>query len=524
MNDQSDFQHLLRVARRRWAWLLFIPILCSGLAYFAATRQSDVYQASADIRIVGSDIVTDVALITSQEVNSEARSRLEDSLDDIISVDASTIGDTELARITVRATTPQAAALAANEWASSFADIRNEGQTADLRAELDGLLQASDLLLPQIIDVEDQIAVLEAVETPTDAQRADLADLRSRQSLLDAQQRDLVDRATAIQTQLITAPVIVTTTNEANEPRRPTEPKPVQQALFGLIGGLFLGVLAAALAEMFDDRIWEPRQLSSATGGLPVLASVPSIGRSGRHSLSPITAAVPQHPASEAFTLLGRTLRHDESLRSYPVIMLTTASPSEGRSVVASNLAFVFARLGERVLLVEMDFRSKGQGPNYDIDRSRGLTDMLENDVDFDDLAVPINGAGPGSLFVLPSGPEPVDPTELAASSAMAKALVDMRNRFDRVVIEAGPVLLGTTAVSIAQQVDGLCLAVRYQATHARDVERALSRLDQVGVTQMGVVISDAPDDSLFVRSHSRSMLDDRVEAEVPYQRDNLAR
>ncbi len=515
MNDQSDFQHLLRVARRRWPWLVFIPLICSALAYGAAARQDDVFRATSEIRIDGTDIATDVELITSQEVSAEAKNRLGDVADDVLSVDASTIENTQLASITVRATRPESAALAANVWATAFADVRNDGQTADLQVELKGLLDAADLLLPELIEVEGQITALEAIVEPTNENKADLADLRSRQSLLESQQRDLVDRATAIQTQLVTAPTIITTTNQATEPRQPTEPKPLRQALFGLFGGLFLGVLAAGLAELLDDRIWEPGHLAAATGGLPVLASIPPIGRAGRNSRDPVTASTPQHPASEAFGMLGRTLRHDEGVRVFPMIAATSASPDEGKSIVASNLAMVFARLGESVLLVEMNFRDKGQDLPFDIDRTRGLADAIASDMSPTDFVVPIVGSGPGSLSVLPAGVAPVNPSDFAASPKVAETLRKLRSEFDRIIIDAGSLLVGTEAVSIAEQADGVCFVVRYQETHARDIERALSRLDQLGVVKMGVVICDAPDESFFMGQPSRSLVTTRSESGV---------
>ena len=482
------------------------------MAFGVATRQADVFQATAEIRIDGTDIATDVALITSQEVNAQARTQLGDAAADVISIDASTIGDTKLASIVARATSPESAALAANVWAASFASVRNEGQTAELRTELQGLLDAADLLQPELLQVEEQLATLQAIAEPTDNDRTQIASLRSRQSLLESQQRNLVDRATTIQTQLVTAPVIVTTTNQASEPRRPAEPKPLRQALFGLFGGLFLGVLAAALAELLDDRIWEPDDLASATGGLSVLASIPPVGRAERGSRDPVTASSPQHPASEAFGMLGRTLRHDEGARLYPMLAATSASVNEGNSFVASNLAMVFAHLGENVVLVEMNFRDSSQGLPFDIDRTHGLADAVESDRSPMDFVIPIVGSGPGTLSVLPAGVTPINPSNFAASPKVADALQKLRSEFDRVIIDAGSVLVGTEAVSIAEQADGVCFVVRYQETRARDIERALGRLDQLGVFKMGVVICDAPDESFFVGQQSRLPATNRSE------------
>lgn len=507
MNEQTDFKHLLRIVRRRWAWLVIVPIICSAVAFTLSSRDAKVYQASAEIRIDENDIATDVALITSQEVNSEARSRLGDSAVEVLSVDTSTIGDTQLARITARATTPETAAEAANVWAEAFADFRNDGETADLRTELDGLLSAADLLLPELISIDDQITVLEAVEEPTDEQRAELADLRSRESLLLAQQRDLVDRATAIQTRLITAPVVVSTTNSANVPNNPAEPKPVRQALFGLFAGLFLGALAAALAEFFDDRVWEPRDLVAATGGLPVLASVPPVGRHGGDRSLPVSAGAPQSAASEAFGMLGRTIRHVEDLESYPVIMTTSAAPDEGSSDVAANLAVVLARQGARVLLLEMDYRTKRDRPFFDIDRSTGLSDAIADDREANEYVVPTTiSVGSGSLAVLPSGSAPDDPSEFASSPELEKQLQALRSEYDRIVIDAGPLLVGTEAVSTADYADAVCVVVRFQTSRSSDIERGLNRLDQVRTLKLGVVICDAPEELFFAGSGGRTV------------------
>jgi Mrp family chromosome partitioning ATPase len=504
MNDQSDFNWVLRIARRRWVWLVLTPVLCSIAAFALARSESDVYQADAEIRIVGNDIETDVALITSQEVNAAARDRLGAMTNEVLSVDASTIDDTQLARITVRAATPEVAALAANEWAAAFADVRNEGQTADLLAERDGLLEAAELLVPELLDIEERIAALESIEEPTAETRSELADLRSRKSLLESQQRNVIDRATVIQTQLVTTPVIVTTTNQATEPQSPAEPRPMQQALFGLFGGLFLGALAAALAELLDDRIWEPSHLASASGGLPVLASVPPLRGVQERGSKPITLTAPEHPASETFAMFGRTMRWEESLRSCPVIVMSSAMPDDGTPAVASNVAVVFAQLGERVILVDWKLREQNRMTAFDADRAEGIADAVRSGKPIMDYVRPIDDIGPGSLSVLSTGTGSFDPGALAASTDM-KGLVDyLRSRFDRVVIDAGAILVGTETVSVAEDGNGVCLMVRYRSTRRRDVERALGRLDQVGVPKLGVIVWDAPTDLYLVGPHAR--------------------
>lgn len=511
MNDQSDFRRVLRIARRRWAWLLFVPLVCSAVAFTVARSESKVYQAAADIRINGNDIATDVALITSQQVNAAARDRIGDESVNVLSVSASPIGDTQLARITSRATTPELAALAANEWAGAFADLRNEGQTADLVSELDGLLEASELLLPDLLDIEDRIAELEAIEAPSPSERSQLADLRSRESLLQSQQRNLVDRATAIQTQLITTPVIVTTTNQASEPRQPAEPKPMRQAVFGLLGGLFLGILAAGLAELLDDRIWEPSDLASASGWLPVLASIPSLNRAARTNPMTVTLARPQHPASEAFSMLGRTLRHGESRGAFPMILTTSAQPNEGTSLIASNIAAAFAQLGERVVLVDFNFREQGSVRPFGVDGSAGVRDAIESGRPFLDFVQPVAAPGREGLFVLSAGTTSLEPGNLTTWPRMGESLERLRGEFDRIIIDGGALLVGTEAVSLAENADGVCLVARYRATRGRDIERALGRLDQIGVAELGVVIWDAPDDLFAVGPQHRATLVERA-------------
>jgi Mrp family chromosome partitioning ATPase len=183
---------------------------------------------------------------------------------------------------------------------------------------------------------------------------------------------------------------------------------------------------------------------------------------------------------------------------------MASAMPDDGTPAVASNVAVVFAQLGERVILVDWKLREQNRMPAFDADRAEGIADAVRSGKSVMDYVRPVDDIGPGSLSVLSTGTGSYDPGALAASTDMMGLVDYLSSHFDRVVIDAGAILVGTETVSVAEDANGVCLMVQYRSTRRRNLERALGRLDQVGVPKLGVVVWDAPEDLFLVGSHAR--------------------
>lgn len=199
-----------------------------------------------------------------------------------------------------------------------------------------------------------------------------------------------------------------------------------------------------------------------------------------------ITHSDPQSAASEAFRVLRTNLQFlglDKPLKS---LLITSATPSEGKSTTASNLAVSFAQAGARVCLVDADLRRPMVAKMFGLENWMGLTTVLVNPETLTDAlqetAIP-------DLWVLPSGPIPPNPAELMSSGRMKQVLEALEQGFDLVVVDTPPVLAVTDAAALAPAVSGVLMVIRSGVVDRTQAQRAKSALEAVGARVLGAVL-----------------------------------
>ncbi|WP_321495908.1 CpsD/CapB family tyrosine-protein kinase [uncultured Desulfobacter sp.] len=197
------------------------------------------------------------------------------------------------------------------------------------------------------------------------------------------------------------------------------------------------------------------------------------------HSGSPNNALVtfeePNSIAAEQFRLLKNNLLFPEKGTPPKTIMVTSASPSEGKSFVSANLAVSIAQsIDEYVLLMDCDLRRPTIHTffNFD-DREKGLSDYLVNKVPLSSVLkkTPVN-----KLTVLTAGQIPPNPSELLSSDQMRHLLHEVKQRYtDRyIIIDTPPPYLTSETNAIARFVDGIILVVRQGKTRIKEVSDIL--------------------------------------------------
>jgi capsular exopolysaccharide synthesis family protein len=187
----------------------------------------------------------------------------------------------------------------------------------------------------------------------------------------------------------------------------------------------------------------------------------------------------------EQFRRLAATLHQAQRATGIKVIMLTSASPDDGKTLTAVNLALV---LGEsyrrRVLLIDADLRRPSLGHVADVATAPGLSEALKAPTD---QKLAILQVTP-TLMLLPAGRPDPDPMGGLTSARMRQILEDASQRFDWVILDAPPMEPMADAGLLAQMVDGAVFVVRAGQTQYPLVQRAIDALGRERV--LGIVLN----------------------------------
>ena len=170
-------------------------------------------------------------------------------------------------------------------------------------------------------------------------------------------------------------------------------------------------------------------------------------------------------------------------------IMVTSAYPEDGKTMVTTNLALMFAQSDAKVVLVDADIR-KGRIAKYFKRKSApGLSDCLSGQATLEEVIH--NSHINENLSYITCGTHSPRPYELLESEEMKKLVQELRTRFDYVIIDTPPVLLISDALALSPSTDGTVLVCRHQVSYISDIERALNTLEFAKAKVLGVVVND---------------------------------
>jgi len=175
-------------------------------------------------------------------------------------------------------------------------------------------------------------------------------------------------------------------------------------------------------------------------------------------------------------------------------LVVTSASPGEGKSTLASNLAIALAEGGRRVILVDSDLRNPSQALIFGLSGAVGFSSVLGAGELVDGA---IRRTTVTNLHVMPAGPIAGNPSELLNSPALAETLELLGDRYDHVVIDSPPIGRADDARILAASVDGAILVVRADRSNRRHVEDARDALLSVGARVLGAVLNWSRNGSL---------------------------
>ena len=196
----------------------------------------------------------------------------------------------------------------------------------------------------------------------------------------------------------------------------------------------------------------------------------------------------PKAQVSEAFRAVRTALYFNTQGKQNSVIQVTSPTPGDGKSTLASNLAVSIAQSGKRVLLVDADMRRPRQHATFGISSRIGFATVLSGQSQWRDCMFECEEIE--GLTVMPCGAKPQNPAELSSSPQVKTLIEEMREEFDFVIIDTPPMLAVTDPSPIAARVDGVVLCIRIKKNVRVSAERATQMINNLGANCIGLVVN----------------------------------
>ena len=266
--------------------------------------------------------------------------------------------------------------------------------------------------------------------------------------------------------------------DQAIPPGAPFSPRTKKDVKTSIVFALVLGLGICYLLEQLDSGIHTANDVSFYIN-LPFLGYVPIVEKTLQANRSVdknlVCYQVPESMITESFRALRTSLifasPEERPLKS---ILVTSSIPSEGKSFIASNLSLVFSNLKERTLLIDADMRRPKLHSIFKQAHRTGLSDFLATDINLERI---IQATFIPHLFIITAGTIPPNPSELLSSAKLHSMLGELKSQFDRIIIDAPPVLSVPDALLLAGFVEGVVLVVQGTLTN---VEKTLSTKNKI--------------------------------------------
>lgn len=265
----------------------------------------------------------------------------------------------------------------------------------------------------------------------------------------------------------------VTVVDPASTPARPSKPRVPLYLTLGAALGLFLGCCVALLVDAVDNKIQGAEEIDALE--IPLLGIAPQIEANKNVPRGIMLDPRNSDPAfGESVRRLRSGLLISRSGTPPQVLLIASASPGEGKSTLALNLAASLSQFEKRVLLVEADMRRPVLRRRLNLEGHAGLSSMLsDRGAPSGILQVPNDP----NLYLLPGGPTPPYPSELLGSQHMHTLMDEWRQEFDFIVVDSAPVLPVTDAQLLQELADATVLLARVGYTTRAALERAYKLL-----------------------------------------------
>jgi tyrosine-protein kinase Etk/Wzc len=237
--------------------------------------------------------------------------------------------------------------------------------------------------------------------------------------------------------------------SNATLPYAPIAPRKGMIQGIGFVAGLVINVFLLGFLYLINDKITNVEEIEKATG-VPLLSVIPTLKKSGDGVFH-----ILEHPksmVSEAIRTLRTNLDFFNVSTPHKTIAISSTISGEGKSFIALNLGAILALTNKRVILLDLDMRKhKPHSPVEQLDQSKGISTILIQKNNWQECLLKSPVAG---YDVIPSGPQPPNPSELLLNGEFVKLLEELKPHYDFIILDTPPVGLVTDGIMAMKQAD----------------------------------------------------------------------
>lgn len=279
----------------------------------------------------------------------------------------------------------------------------------------------------------------------------------------------------------------------------PEAPLPLPKAVIiacGIILGLMFGCLMVFTRRMLNQHVDSPLWIEQHFG-IPNFAIIPysaqqhgnsKLLKNGQVKLFELLASTNPHELSiEALRSLRTTLHFALQDASSDIIAIMGITPNVGKSFISTNIAYILADAGKRILLIDGDMRRGTIDKYFNCKSKVGLANVLNETVNWVDA---VNHTHLPTLDFITTGKYPNNPSELLMRPIFKQFLAQVKTQYDVIIIDTVPVLHLTDGMIIGS-LAGLNLLVLDNAAHSeQEIELAFRHMHNSGVKISGTIFN----------------------------------
>ena len=282
----------------------------------------------------------------------------------------------------------------------------------------------------------------------------------------------------------------------AQVPGAPYSPDKQKIKEYGIVIFAVFFILIPICLEFIDNRVKSPWDVevfigNDLIGGIPKISDVEELER------PLIVGNDLDDGLTESFRSMYSRIQMN-SQTDYPkLILVTSAIPSEGKSLISANLAYSCANHGRKTILVDFDLRRPGLHKFCNLENSKGLLSLvndvgqkgMELDKAVSDVLIEVHP----NLFLLPSGGKTRAATEMLEHDDFAVVIELLKKNAEVIIIDSPPIGLFPDSLAIARKVDEVLFVTRYGKVSRKVVKSLIESIQETGANLLGVVLNDLP-------------------------------